>query len=734
VKHVRTPISTGISRKFPKARGSWFYPTELDDKIRFFENKDSPMLNYTVCIFLSAFLLFQIQPIIAKILLPWFGGTPAVWSTAMLFFQIALTGGYAYANWLIKNIKAKNQTTIHLVLMGISVCLILYLGMAWPSPITPAVSWKPANINHPVPDIFLLLAISVGLPFFVLSTNSPLMQAWFSRKNPGRSPYWLYALSNIGSLLGLILYPIVIEPLLTLKWQGWIWTGGYLLFVIVAGYNAVLALRGSSAPVAAEKNLLENDRPGSTKGIQVLWILLSASASLLVLAVTSQITQEVAVIPFLWVLPLTIYLFSFVLAFSSQRWYQRGIFTFFLLFGTCAWFLVLLNPSTNFILQIVIYSFLLFAAVMICHGELYSLRPEASLLTRFYLMTSIGGAMGGLFVNLVAPSIFRGYWELYFGFAFVWILLAIVSYKRTGSRLGLRADVLVGAMAMAVSIFVGFYVFNLSKGDLFVQRNFYGVVRVGRLELGESQQGAYTLVHGSTIHGLQLLNADRRDTPTSYYGKNSGVGLAVLTNPHYGAGMRVGVLGLGVGTLAAYGQPGDQYRFYEINPVIVDLAYGQGGFFSFLKDSRASIEVVAGDARISLEKELEAGLRNDFDILVLDTFSSDSIPVHLVTREAFAIYLQHLAPDGLIAAHITNKRLDLRPIFWQLAQYYNLDIAILQDPAGEDNPATYPSTWVLLSRDARLLEVPGLVDRMDTYHTNIPLWTDDYSNLIQLLK
>ena len=336
------------------------------------------MINYAVCIFLSAFLLFQIQPILSKTLLPWFGGTPAVWSSAMLFFQVALTGGYAYSNWLVKLRRNKTQAIIHLILMGISVCLVTYLWIIWPSPVTPATSWRPDSVANPVFYIFFLLAISVGLPFFVLSTNSPLMQSWFSRRNPGRSPYWLYALSNFGSLLGLLAYPTLVEPALTLQKQGWIWAAGYILFVVVAGYNAILTGRvvQRTAAVEADPNPIGEEKIKGSK--PALWILLSACASILVLAVTSQITQEVAPIPFLWVLPLTIYLLSFVFAFSSRRWYDRKLFTLLLMLGTGAWIYVILNPYINFIFQIIIYSLLLFAAAMVCHGELYGLRPNSA--------------------------------------------------------------------------------------------------------------------------------------------------------------------------------------------------------------------------------------------------------------------------------------------------------------------------------------------------------------------
>ncbi len=694
------------------------------------------MLTYALSIFLSAFLLFQIQPLISKTLLPWFGGASSLWTAAMLFFQILLTGGYAYANWLVRLRSAKKQTLTHLGLLAVSVCLIAALWLLWPSPITPGSSLKPAEISHPVAYLFFLLTISVGLPFFVLSTNSPLTQAWFSRKFPGRSPYWLYSLSNTGSLLGLAAFPFVFEPLFSIRWQGWIWAGCYLLFAVLAAHNALKTLRHApTAERAAEKpaeiNLLK-----IKKSSQILWILLSACASILLLAVTSQITQEVAAIPFLWVIPLALYLLSFVLTFSDKGWYHRKLFFVLLLAATIACFFVLLKPQTHFIVQIVIYNFFLFTAVMICNGELYALRPQSSHLTRFYLLGSIGGALGGLFVNLAAPLLFKGYWELYVGLAFVWILLAMV-WPRTSSPSRIKPGFWVVAVADVVVIVCLYFIISSSGGNLFVKRNFYGVVTVRQNEVGAAQQPANLLVHGTTIHGFQFIEPALRSTPTSYFNKNSGVGLAILNHPSYGSGMRVGVLGLGAGTLAAYGQSADDYRFYEINPVMIDLANGLNGYFSYIEDSAAHNTLVLGDARLSLENELDSGIKHNFDLLVLDTFSSDSIPVHLVTREAFEVYLQTLAPDGLIAAHISNNRLDLRPVFWLLAEYYNLEMAIIQTAAQDGDSASAQSVWVLLTRDAELLQNPALANQMDDlrgFRRDIRLWTDDYSNLIQLLR
>lgn len=695
------------------------------------------MINYAICIFLSAFLLFQVETIISKTLLPWFGGTPAVWSSTMFFFQIALTGGYAYANWLVRRRHSGRQATIHLSLIFLSIALLVLLAAIWPSPITPAASWRPQDITNPILKIFLLLLISIGLPFFVLSTNNPLMQAWYSVKNPGHSPYWLYALSNIGSLLGLITYPTIVEPLLTRQQQGWIWTGGFVLFGLLAVYNTLATFRGYNQNLSAEGYPQGADQPKTKVATQALWILLSACPSVLVLAVTSQITQEVAPIPFLWVLPLTIYLLTFVFAFSSRNWYSRRVFTILLLLTTAGWFFVILNPYTHFIVQITVYSLLLFITAMICHGELYGVRPQPSYLTRFYLLISIGGTLGALFVNLIAPNIFPGYWELYISAAFVWILLAALYFKRQGTRAQLRVSVLVSSAATTAIIFMIFLMVLSAKGNLFNRRNFYGVVHVKQLEIGDSALQANTLYHGSTIHGFQFLKPDLRGSTTAYFSPTSGIGLAILSHPRYGEGMRVGILGLGVGTLAAYGQPGDTYRMYEINPVVVDLANGDGGYFSYIKDSHADVIIITGDARICLEDELKDGTENNFDILILDAFSSDSVPAHLVTREAFDIYLQHLGSDGMIAANISNVRLDLRPVFWQLAQFYGLEMTVIQNPKVESDPATFTSTWVLLTRNASLLQTPELQERMaslDDFPKNIRLWTDDYSNLFQILK
>ena len=481
-----------------------------------------------------------------------------------------------------------------------------------------------------------------------------------------------------------------------------------------------------------------------------LWIALSATASLFLLSVTNQISQEVAVIPFLWILPLALYLLSFILTFSGERGYNRKVYSVLFIVSTILTLFVLLNSTRLHVYwQILAYCLLLFSVCMLSHGELYLLRPEADHLTSFYLMVSIGGALGGLFVSLVAPVIFNGYWEFFVGLAMgIAILLSLrgPSPKQSPNVIGEIASLpsvahndisnrarfvfFVFSLVTIMLVLVGTYF----SGSLYSKRNFYGVIRVREELVGEPPRPAYLMAHGITVHGLQFIGSDR-DLSTTYYVKGGGAGLAILNHPRYGHGLKVGMLGVGTGTLAIYGQPGDAYRLYEINPVVTDLAEGRGGYFSFVRDSKADVTMVLGDARISLERELaETGSQN-FDVLVLDTFSSDSIPVHLVTKEAFALYLDHLAPEGVIAAHITNLHLDLQPVFWGLANYYGLSMERVNYD-GDDNGG-YASHWILLTRDPALLDLPAIQDRaidLSDYFTNLKMWTDDYSNLFQILK
>jgi hypothetical protein len=688
--------------------------------------KMNDMITFAFSIFLSAFLLFQIQPLIGKVILPWFGGAPAVWSTAMLFFQSLLLGGYAYANWLVKQ---KKQETIHLSLIVGAILLLVLNSTAWVSPITPSASWKPTGDDQPILEIFKLLVVSVGLPYFVLAANGPLMQAWFSRLYLGVPYTRLYALSNVGSLLGLITYPVWIEPAFALHTQGWVWAVGFALFGALAFRLGVRTLKTDHTQSMAAPNpeAIPPSRP-----LTLLWLALSATASLFLLSVTNQISQEVAVIPFLWILPLTIYLITFILTFSGGRGYHRRTYIILFSGSLIAAVLVMVNATAvHAAWQIFAYGALLFSACMLCHGELYLLRPPAAQLTSFYLTISLGGALGGVFVSLVAPLIFNGYWELFVALGMT--IAIVLTVARQGNTSASRAR-FVFTVFLLVTLSLA-AVSTLFSGALFSKRNFYGVIRVREVLVEGSNEPALVMAHGITVHGLQFINPDLRNSPTAYFVPKSGAGLALLNHPKYGEGMRVGVLGLGAGTLAAYGQPGDEYRLYEINPVVIELAEGEKDYFSFLSESQADIEIVLGDARVSLERELANGQAGNFDVLVLDTFSSDSIPVHLVTKEAMALYLAHLAPDGILAAHITNLHLDLQPVFWNLAREFGLSMARVEY-AG-DAHGGYVSHWVLLTREPGLLAIPDIQDRainLSGYFTEIRLWTDSYSNLFQILK
>jgi len=689
------------------------------------------MFIFAISIFLSAFLLFQIQPMIGKFILPWFGGTPAVWSTTMLFFQVLLTGGYAYAYWLIGRVKSNRKSVIHIALSVFALLVVAVLAFTWISPITPPATLKPADVSSPVLDIFKLLVISVGLPYFILASNGPLMQAWFSHIYPQGSYARLYALSNLGSLLGLLAYPTLIEPNLSLKYQGWLWSSGFVLFGLLIIFIAFQNQRAAPLSTPEPASVPSSGRPSSA--LLSLWIALSATASLLLLSITNQISQEVAVIPFLWILPLSLYLLSFIFAFSGERGYNRKLYLILFAFSVALILYVLINlESVHVYVQILAYCLLMFSACMLCHGELYLLRPDAQHLTSFYLMVSIGGALGGIFTSLIAPFIFNGYWEFMVALAMTLALwLTVLRAGRIGNHSAwARFMLTVFLLATVLLSQVGNF-----TGTLFSKRNFYGVIRVRELIPDGSTESAYAMSHGITVHGLQFIKPELRDAPTTYYIRDGGAGVALLNHPRAGQGLKVGLLGLGIGTLAVYGQPGDDYRLYEINSIVTDLAAGQGGYFSFVSNSKANIITVLGDARISLERELADGHPQNFDVLVLDTFSSDSIPVHLVTKEAFDLYLKHLAPDGIIAAHISNRHLDLRPVFWQLAKYYDLQIVSVNYPG--DNLGGYATDWLLLTRDPALLEIPGIASHatdMSGYTTDLKLWTDDYSNLFQILK
>jgi SAM-dependent methyltransferase len=670
------------------------------------------MILYAITIFLSAFLLFQVQPLIARMILPWFGGTAAVWTTCMLFFQLLLLAGYVYSHaYVMQRIPARRY--VHIVLLALAAATL---------PLAASAAWKPSGGEDPTWRILGLLATSVGLPYFMLSTTGPLVQAWHARSRPSATPYRLFALSNLGSMLALLSYPLLVEPAFALKQQAAIWSAGFVAFAILCG---LLAWRSSGGEVSVS-TAEEAEKPGI--GLQALWVALAACASTLLLAFTGHMSLNIAAIPFLWVLPLALYLLSFVLCFEASGWYRRWLFLPLLAAGLAAVCVTLTRPNPSIWTLIPLYSATLFVACMVCHGELARSKPHPRYLTGFYLMLALGGALGGVLVGLVAPKAFDGLYELPLGMVALCVFAGLALLRD-------RSSVLHGRWRMAARFFLAASIVILgaqlartysgNAADLrLTLRNFYGVLNVR--DSGEGPDAMRVLSHGTIIHGKQFLDDAKRDLPTTYYGVTSGVGLAILDARARGP-VRLGVVGLGAGTLAAYGRPGDIVRFYDINPQVVDVARSE---FSFLKDSPAKVEVQLGDARLSLEREAP----QNFDVLALDAFSSDAIPVHLLTLEAFRVYVKQLRPGGVLAVHVSNRYLDLVPVVQQAAEALSLELREI-DNDDDDDAGVYRSDWLLLSTspaafDGLLLQEARSIDTTPS----VPLWTDDYSNLYRILK
>jgi len=692
------------------------------------------MLAFVAAIFLSAFLLFQVQPILARYILPWYGGSPAVWTTCMLFFQVGLLAGYTYAHLLVSRFRDRPrwQIGIHLGLIGLSFLLL---------PITPAADLKPDGAEaSPVGGIVWLLFLTVGLPYVVISASGPLLQHWFTEATAGKSPYRLYAVSNFGSLLGLLSYPILFEPHLKLGQQTGLWTGAYLIYAVFAGLCAWLFVnRAPPITNSTSPREVAGENGRASLSDRILWIAFAACGSILLLATTNQMCQDVAVVPFLWILPLSLYLISFIICFDHARWYWRPFWIPLAMVSVGA-LVYLLNQDyadteMHLSWQITIYASALFAGCMVCHGEMVRLKPHPRYLTSFYLAVSLGGAMGGAFVSLVAPRIFSGYWELHTGL----LLFAGLTTLTLVREFGKRDHALVGAGAVLwiqALIFLAFYLrahIHESEADTIRStRSFYGVLRVyeSGLFTDDHQRSLY---HGRISHGSQYLSDKFHNWPGTYYSKDSGVGVFFdqYRAQQNNAPMKVGVVGLGVGTLAAWAESGDSVRFYEINSQVKDLATT---YFTYLENCEGDASVVLGDARITLEWELKQQEPQQFDALFVDAFSGDSIPIHLLTREAFELYFEHLKDDGVLVVHITNLHLDLSDPVRTLAEELGKQaIQIEYDP---DSWAENYSRWVLISSNTGLLaqiEAEGWSTPWWSESPQKIRWTDDYSNLLQVI-
>jgi SAM-dependent methyltransferase len=670
------------------------------------------MLHATV-IMLSALLLFLVQPLIARLILPWFGGSAAVWATCMLFFQTLLLAGYAYAHGTNARCSPRAQAVLHTLLLAAAVASL---------PIAPEERWKPTGAEEPISAILLLLLASVGLPYFLLSATSPLVQAWFARVRPGENPYRLFAASNLASLVALVGYPFAVEPWLSNREQvsAWSW-----LFAVFAVLCAVLAWRSVRGPVAGRAALAAAPAPAPRAADYALWLALSAAGSAMLLAVTNHITQNVAAIPLLWLAPLTLYLLTFILAFEGGRAWRIEIGWSFVLvwIAGMAWLLADASRQFDLALQLGMWLSGLFVACLFCHGELYRSRPHERHLTAFYLTISAGGALGGVMVAVVAPLAFDAYYEL--GIALIAVaFLAALRFAALG-RFARAASLvaLLGASGCAA-----YDALRFQRDVIYSERNFYGVLRVKEYGTPGAPNHLRRLLHGVIMHGEQYMDPSRRHQPTTYYQASSGIGAAIAARAK-GPPMRVGVVGLGAGTLAAWGRKGDVYRFYDINPKVLEVARTH---FSYLAESDARIELALGDARLVLEREPP----QQFDILAVDAFSSDAIPVHLITKEALAVYLRHVKPDGIVAFHVSNRFLDLVPVVARIARENGAHAVVVYDTAEEGSDKTQ-TDWVLVSRDAGALDAPEIraagaepAEERADWRT----WTDDYSNLIQILK
>ncbi|MFM2168080.1 MAG: hypothetical protein RIS79_2451 [Verrucomicrobiota bacterium] len=698
---------------------------------------------YILCLslltFLSAFLLFQVQPVISKFILPWFGGSPGVWTTCMLFFQILLFLGYAYAHALGK-LPRKTQAIVH---AGLLLAALAFL------PIIPDTSWKPSGSEDPGGRILLLLLASVGLPYFVLSSTSPLVQVWFTRGAAGANPWRLYALSNIGSLAALLTFPFFFEPRWDVEWLAKAWSVAFVLCaalclgVVWHDHHVAAPAQASETPPAPETEAA----PGLFR--RLMWIVLPALASVLLLATTNHVCQDVAVVPFMWVIPLSLYLLTFIICFEHERWYARipalwAIPALPLFFVCCTWDQLEKKNwwpedwdlMPNFLFELGWAFGAMFLGCMICHGELTRLKPSPRHLTSFYLHMSAGGALGGLFVSLAAPHLFKTHAEWPGGLIAAFVLACIallVSAWGIRSR-AFRSAVfaltgLLGAAGALIMTQLGY------KADERLEqvRNFYGTLAVTEWSPEDPAYHQRELSNGGIVHGQQNFALEYRTDPTSYYGHDTGIGLALDSLKHRN-GARVGVVGMGAGTVACYAKSGDSYRFYDINPDVPRLAQKYFTYLPDLERRGAKLEIVVSDARLALERELSTP--QNFDVLLLDAFSGDSVPAHLLTREAFDIYKQHMKPDGIIAVHCTNSYLRLVPLIEKTAAemgYKTVRITTVSD--GGDHDST---DYVLLTNNATFLAateaVPPDEEELELEAKITPrVWTDRHHDLFQIL-
>jgi hypothetical protein len=674
-----------------------------------------------IAVFLGAFLLFLVQPLIGRIIVPWFGGGAPVWTASLVFFQTALLAGYGYSAFVVRRLSPRAQGALHLVLVAASLLTI---------PLTPDPAWKPTDSVNPAPRILALLATTIGPTYVLLAAGGPLLQAWIARR--GVVPWRLFALSNLASLAALLAYPFLIEPWIGLTTQRWVWSLAYvayalLLFVLSwqtwrqAAPTGLAAEAARPAPPAASGDA--GDTPAS-EGRPWQWILLSAVPSALLIAVTEYLTRDVAPMPLLWIPPLVLYLATFVIWFDGNLPYFRPmwIVTAALAIGAMAGAMTTPSLTYKLVPNLLIYCGGMFLVTLFCHGELLSLRPPPSRLGGFYLCIAIGGALGGGVIGLLFPSVLPNAFDLEIVLAAAGILVVIRAAALSHMAMTIGACVL-GSTAMAFAGWAGWSRYEGTRGDISVTRNFYGTLRVmeGKPDTPDHYR---ELAHGTIIHGFQMMAPEKRRWPVGYYRNESGIGRAVRSLPD--GPRRVGIIGLGTGGLAAHSRAGDTFRFYEIDPGVAAVARK---YFSYLSDSPSKVDAVMGDARLSLEREAP----QNYDLLVVDAFSGDAIPLHLLTVEAVDLYLKHLAPRGILAIHVSNKFLDLPPVLERVAKARGLTAVMARDL---NDKGSIVSDWVLLAREASVLDAPLILPIVVPIATRPEWrpWTDDHVDLLRAMK
>jgi len=723
---------------------------------------------YTAAIFTSALLLFSVQPLFTKMVLPRLGGSPAVWSVAMVFFKSLLLGGYAYAHYLMTLKSRTAPVVIHLVLLTAALLTL---------PLSIASGWGEPPASGYAFWLLGLFAVSIGLPFFALAANNPMLQAWFVRTGhpDGPDPYFLYASSNIGSFLALLSYPVLLEPMFSLRTQNLIWTSGYALLIVLIAACGVMLLR--SPPMTVEAiSVGEGDAPAPAWMMRLRWIFLAAVPSGLLIAVTAHISTDVAAAPLLWVLPLSLYLLTWVLVFQSRPLLPHRLMLMLQPFAIAGVMLLLVvGGEQNLLATLGGHLVCFFVIAMACHGELARTRPAARHLTGFYVALSFGGMVGGLFAGLIAPYTFswiaeypillalaalcrpagtsavRGGFGLWLVAVVAGLVLIGLAYrqgsvtsfleaKRIWMVAGFACVMMVLAVlwridrwSMAVLVVLGLIlirVYPADEGRVETVRSFFGVHKI----VVTSNGRYHVLMHGTTIHGAErFLNDDGtpikgRPEPITYYQDNGGIGRAIAAiRERKGGPIRVAVIGLGAGTLACQSKPGEEWKFFEIDQTMVDTARDPK-YFTFVSACEPNMKPVIGDARLTFAKEKDGA----YDLIIVDAYSSDAIPIHLATEEAMAIYKEKLAPQGAVLMHVSNRHLELASVVVGIAEENDLKSWVFNEDSGRDNEYIFTTEVVISAREeadvGKISSDEKWVLKEATEGQRV--WTDDYSNVL----